>query len=166
MMWFLLFTSLAWSKVDPPNYDFSVDSLAVFMPGAEVTAAEAKHGKAEVMSDGDVKMLRFQVVQIRYKFPVIVQAQAGKVIDMHATLPSYFLHDIFHHSLIKRYGKQQTYKRVDEEAFYEWKDADKTMQYGASCTITCFPVYFSVAPAAEKAPQGFKSLREQLLIKR
>ncbi len=164
-MWFLFITTLAWSKVDPPNYDFSVDSLAVFMPGADVSAAEAKHGKAEVLGDGDVKMLRFQVAHLRYRFPVVVQAQAGKILDMHARLPSYFLHDVFHQSLIKRWGKQQTYKRVDEEAFYEWTDADKSMQYGASCTITCFPVYLSVAPAPGKVLGGFISLRDQLRVK-
>lgn len=163
---FLIFFCLisnAWSKVDPKNYDFSTDTLAEFFPGSELTKLEGKYGKAEVMrARNGTRMLRFWVTQIRYKFPVIVQADETKVLDMFATLPSYFLHDIFHHSLIKRWGKQQKYKRVDEEAYYQWSDADKVMHYSAACTITCFPLYFSVAPAQEKAPDGFRSQHEQL----
>lgn len=166
VMWFsLLFISFfsLHAKVDPPNYDFSVDTLAEFFPGKELAPLESKYGKPEVLtSEGERRTLRFQVAQLRYHFPVVVQAEKGKVLDMHATMPSYFLHDVFHQSLINRWGKQQKYKRVDEEAFYEWVDPERIMRYGASCTITCFPIYFSVFPPKEKAPSGFKPLSDVL----
>lgn len=159
----LLLIQLASAEVVPPNYDFSMDTLNDFFPDKDIAAIEAKYGKGEVLrDDGSIKMLRFMVAQIRYVFPIVVQESKGKVIDMHARLPSYFLHDIFHHSLIKRWGKQQAYKRVDEEAFYEWKNDERTMSYGASCTITCFPTYLSVKPAAEKMPGGFRPITELL----
>ena len=161
-LFFSLLCSVVHAKVDPPNYDFSTDSLAAFFPGQPLSALESAHGKGEVLRDGQVRMLRFWVTQVRYKFPVVVQADNEKVLDMFATLPSYFLHDVFHQSLIKRWGKQQGYKRVDEEAYYRWQDGDKVMHYSAACTITCFPLYFSVAPSPEKTPPGFVSQHQQL----
>lgn len=159
----VIFCFCAHAKVDPKNYDFSTDTLADFFPGKELSSIETKYGKADVMRErGEQKMLRFWVAQIRYKFPVIVQVENGKVLDMFAKLPSYFLHDIFHQSLIKRWGQQKIYKRVDEEAYYRWEDDEKIMHYSASCTITCFPIYFTVAPAKNKAPGGFISQHDQL----
>ncbi len=165
-LWVWIGVSPATAKVVPPNYDFSLDSLAGFFPGQAVSALAAKHGQPEKLGDeGGSLTLRYQVAMPMYKFPVVVQAQGDKILDMHATLPSYFLHDVFLQSLVNRWGKQQKYVRVDEEAFYQWKDAEKEVSYGASCTITCFPVYLSVAPAADKAPSGFKPWRERLRVK-
>jgi len=148
------------AKVDPPNYDFSTDTLSDFVPAKKISEIEKKYGKPEVMKNkGGKKMLRFWVSQIRYKFPIIVQSQNDEVLDMFARLPSYFLHDIFHHSLIKRWGKQNIYKRVDEEAYYKWDNSDYEMHYSASCTITCFPIYFS---AADKKRAGFSTLHDQM----
>ena len=45
---------------------------------------------------GEVRIYRFYVDQIRYKFPVFVQLDQGKALDFYAKLPSYFLHDVFH----------------------------------------------------------------------
>lgn len=157
----LVFSTLASAEVSPPNYDFSTDTLAEFFPGQDAAGLETKYGKGEVLrDDGSIKMVRFMVAQIRYVFPVVVQIAGGKIIDMHARLPSYFLHDVFHHSLIKRWGPQQHYMRVDEEAYYEWKNEERVMSYGASCTITCFPMYLSVRPG--QVPGGFKSIAEFL----
>ena len=159
----LLIPTFVAAEVVPPNYDFSMDTLADFFPEKELTAIETKYGKGEVRrDDGSIKMIRSMVSQIRYVLAIVVQTSQGKVVDMHARLPSYFLHDIFHHSLIKRWGSQQTYKRVDEEAFYEWKSEQYVMNYGASCTITCFPTYFSVKPSPEKSPGGFRAISELL----
>ena len=161
MLVFVCFNSTA--KVEPPNYDFSTDTLSDFFPEKEISSLEGKYGKGEVLNDdGSIKMIRYMVAQIRYVFPVIVQVSEGKIVDMHARLPSYFLHDIFHHSLIKRWGKQQKYQRVDEEAYYHWNNEQLVMNYGASCTITCFPTYFSVQLPKEKMPGGTRSISEIL----
>jgi hypothetical protein len=164
MLWLcLLLASVVSAKVDPPNYDFSVDTLAAFFPGVEITSLEGKYGKPEVLSnEGETQLLRWQVAQPRYVFPVLVQAQGGKIVDMHARLPPYFLHNIFHQSMINRWGKQAVYKRVDEEAFYQWTVEGRTLNYGASCTITCFPVWLGVVPVT--LPEGFKTIRERLRV--
>jgi hypothetical protein len=152
-----------WAKVEAPNYNFSVDTLSDFFPEKSLSEIEKKYGKPqELKKNGETKMLRFWVAQLRYKFPVIVQVKNDIVLDMFARLPSYFLHDIFHQSLINRWGKQQHYKRVDEEAYYRWENDLLTIHYSASCTITCFPIYFSVSPSAQKRSGDFKPLHEQL----
>lgn len=158
LLFFICFTTQG--RVDPKNYDFSTDTLKDFFPGTSLEDIEKKYGKAEKMKPkSEPQMLRFWVAQIRYKFPIIVQVQEGKVLDMFARLPSYFLHDIFHQSVITRWGKQSYYKRVDEEAYYRWDSEEYVLHYSASCTITCFPIYFS---AQDKKNKSFSPLHEQL----
>ncbi len=133
------------AKVEAPNYDFSLDAFGDFVPGKAVSALEAKHGKGEAVSTLDgIQTLKFKVAQLRYKFPVIVQAKEGVIEDFFARLPSYFLHDVFFRSLVNRLGKQTSYKRTGEEAFYVWDAAPLKHVYSAACTITCFPIFYSV----------------------
>lgn len=136
------------AKVEAPNYNFSLDTLNDFMPGKLQSDLEKKYGKPEVMSnEAGVKTLKFQVAHIRYKFPVIVQVREGEVQDFFARLPSYFLHDVFFQSLINRLGKQTTYKKTGEEAYYTWDSKPLKHIYSAACTITCFPIFYAVHPA-------------------
>jgi hypothetical protein len=149
------------AKVEAPNYDFSLDTLADFFPKKAVSDAEKKYGKAESMGNKNgVETVKFNVAHIRYKFPVIVQSKEGKILDFFARLPSYFLHDMFFQSLVNRMGKQNEYKKVGEEAVYVWEKDGLKHVYSAACTITCFPVFYSVSPSG-KTP-GFKSLIEQM----
>jgi len=135
------------AKVEAPNYNFNLDTLSDFMPGKEIAEAEKKYGKPEEMNNiRGTLTKKFYVAQIRYKFPVLVQEQEGKILDMFARLPSYFLHDLFHQALINRMGKQTTYKKVGEEAVYTWNYQGNTHVYSAACTITCFPIFYSVRP--------------------
>lgn len=141
---FLMFQPLN-AKVEAPNYDFSLDALSDFYPDRPVSSLEGKHGKPEEMSSkGDVKTLKYYVAHIRYKFPVIVQTKDGMITDFFARLPSYFLHDVFFQSLVNRYGKQTSYKKVGEEAVYTWEKDSLKHVYSAACTITCFPIFYAV----------------------
>ncbi len=147
------------AKVEAPNYNFSLDSLNEFFPDKASAPLEAKYGKPEMMSDeGEIKTLKFYVAHIRYKFPVIVQVKDGVITDFFARLPSYFLHDLFFQSLVNRYGKQSTYKRTGEEAFYTWDKQPLKHIYSASCTITCFPIFYAV----EKNGTGSSSLLQKM----
>ncbi len=133
------------AKVEAPNYNFSLDTLADFFPQKTIDDLDKKYGKPEVMNVKDgIQTIKYYVAHIRYKFPVIVQAKEGKVLDFFAKLPSYFLHDVFFQSLINRLGKQDYYKRVQEEAVYRWNKNELTHVYSAACTITCFPIFYSV----------------------
>ncbi len=149
------------AKVEAPNYNFSLDTLADFFPEKNKDEVEKKYGKPELMDKRNgVETFKFYVAHIRYKFPVIVQVKEGKILDFFAKLPSYFLHDIFFQSLVNRMGKQKNYRKVGEEAVYVWeKDALKHV-YSASCTITCFPIFYTVFPIESK--NGFKPLIEKM----
>ena len=154
-------TKNAFSKVEPPNYNFSLDTLKDFYPESDVKEVEKKYGAPEVMSGGGGNLtLKFYVSHIRYKFPVLVQTQDGKIVDMFAKLPSYFLHDIFHQSLINRFGKQDEYKKYGEEAIYKWNKTSLTHVYSGACTITCFPIFYSVFPTTIKPEKPFTPLIE------
>lgn len=137
------------AKVDKPNYEFNTDTFSDFSPGKTIDALKSKHGVPEIMSEANkVQTLKFTVSHPRYKFPVIVQARDGVILDYLARLPSYFLHDVFFQSLVNRLGKQNEYKKVGEEAYYVWNTQDVKHIYSAACTITCFPIFYAVQPTA------------------
>jgi len=145
------------AKVEAPNYNFSLETLADFFPEKNRDDLEKKYGKAEVMATKkDLETLKFYVTQIRYKFPVIVHVKNGKVLDFFARLPSYFLHDIFFQTLITQMGKQNEYKKFGEEAVYSWEKDSLKHVYSAACTITCFPIFYTVFPS--QSIKGFKPL--------
>ncbi len=157
---FMMFQPLN-AKVEAPNYDFSLETLADFFPEKKIEDLEKKYSKPELMSkSGAIETQKFYVAQIRYKFPVIVQSKDGVVLDFFAKLPSYFLHDVFFQSLVNRLGKQNTYKKVGEEAVYAWEKDGLKHVYSGACTITCFPIFYSVSPTDKKP--GFKPLMEIL----
>ena len=98
---------------------------------------------------GGVNLFRFEISHRHYRFPLFVQVYDNKVVDFFASLPSYFLHDVFHQSLINRYGKQKTYTRKEKQAYYEWNTKKGlSHSYAGACSITCFPIYYSVYPQA------------------
>lgn len=151
------------AAITPPNYNFSLDTMTDFAPGASLEALKTKYGKSFFMGEnGNLKTIKFYVSHIRYKFPVMIQVSGDKVVDFFAVLPSYFLHDVFHQSLINRIGKQDVYKKFEENALYIWnaKDGIKHV-YSGTCTITCFPLYYS--QISTEAPGGFKPLIEQFM---
>ncbi|MBL7663619.1 MAG: hypothetical protein JNM93_00685 [Bacteriovoracaceae bacterium] len=167
----LIFSLNLNAKVDPPNYNFSLDELAIFNPGSSISEIEKKYGPGLIIEKkGEITIFRFFVSQLRYKFPVIVQAKSAEVLDFYATLPSYFLHDVFHQSLINRIGKQNQYLLRDEHAVYVWNNVKNLKHtYSAACTITCFPIFYSVSridgeryqPLIDLFIENEKSVRNQ-----
>ncbi len=143
--------------VTPQNYNFSLDNLAPYYPNQKFSELiKTKKGAELIRENGETKLYRFYVAQLRYKFPVFVQVQNDTILDTFAKLPTYFLHDLFHQSLIDRYGQQNYYKKKEMSALYRWdKLPDFTITYLGSCTITCFPQYLSIAT---KKQQDFKTL--------
>lgn len=156
---------VVYSKVEPPNYNFSLDELATFAPGKSLKNLNKKYGKALLVENkGEIRSYRFLVSHIRYKFPVIVQTKGDKILDFYATLPSYFLHDVFHQSLINRIGKQDQYLLSEEHAIYVWKNKNNFRHvYSAACSITCFPIFYSVSPKKEDWQNGYRPLVEELV---
>ena len=157
---FLILTSSLQSKVDPPNYDFSLDKFDEFMPGK--TLDKERQKELAFNKDG-FKTYKIYIAHIRYKFPLFVQTKNNIITDFFARLPAYFLHDIFHQSLINRLGNQDVYKKVEEQAVYVWKDKNNMRHYySGGCTITCFPIYYAVKIVKSDYGQAFVPLIEKL----
>jgi hypothetical protein len=148
------------AKVEPPNYDFSVNKFQLFMPGKKLADIEKVYKFKELtFKNSSFITYKFYVEHIRYRFPIYVQFNNNIVTDFFARLPQYFLHDIFHQSLINRIGPQDVYKKVDEHAVYVWKNKDGLKHsYSGTCTITCFPLYYSVREAKSKFKGNFVPL--------
>jgi len=160
---FLFFISNLKAKVDPPNYDFSMDKLQVFMPGKSLKEIEKSYKTKElVFKNGVFKTYKFFVEHIRYRFPIFVQFKGDTATDFHARLPAYFLHDVFHQSLINRLGKQDHYKKQDEQASYIWKNKNGLRHvYSGGCAITCFPIFYAVKPVEHKNGIGYQPVLEK-----
>jgi hypothetical protein len=150
-----LLSQNVFAKVDPPNYDFSFDKLKPYFP--EKPLPEGKH---ELIKDnGDYKIYKTDIAHIRYKFALFVQIKDKKITDFFARLPGYFLHDVFHQSLIKRYGDQNVYQKHEGSALYIWnKRNDFEHIYSGTCTITCFPVFYSVTSKLRLKDEAFRPL--------
>jgi hypothetical protein len=160
----------AFSKVDPPNYNFSLDKLEPFTPNKTYEELTKVLGKGELIDDeGESKIYRYVIAHVRYKFPVYVQVKKGVIQDFYARFPTYFLHDLFHQSLINRYGKQDKYHRQENDAIYIWENAKGVkIIYSGACTVTCFPNYVSFIKVSEKKGDGvplIKKFSEQFIGK-
>lgn len=161
---FALKSNTLWAQIEPPNYNFSLDKFELFMPGNSLENIEREYGKSEAMyKTNNFITYRFYVSHIRYKFPILVQVRDSVVTDFYANLPSYFLHDLFHQSLINRIGKQDQYINKNEHSVYQWKNANNfTHTYSGTCTITCFPIYYAVKSNDSSLGMNFKSILDQL----
>jgi hypothetical protein len=88
---------------------------------------------------------KYKVSHLRYVFDMYIQFQDEIVTDIYVMLPSYFLHDIFHQTIIDKYGMQDKYLNENEHSIYVWsKVKGMRVFYEAACTIQCFPIYYSV----------------------
>ncbi len=104
--------------------------------------------KSEVLLFDKKSNITLYFLPIRTKsfhLNVTYQLQGDILLDFFVSFPSYLLHDEVFTSLWGRYGKQDEYLLNDATAVYRWhKKANENMVYVASCSITCFPVYWTV----------------------
>ena len=138
------------------------------MPGSPLLNIEKEYPLKElVFKSESFKTYKFQIEHIRYRFPILVQFHKDIVTDFHAKLPSYFLHDIFHQSLINRIGVQDVYKKVEEQAIYIWNNKkNRKHYYSGACTITCFPIFYAVQNLDQKLPEDYIPLLQKLKLKK
>ncbi len=142
--------------------------MKYFHPKASLKALNAKYKKSEVVDDkGEIKTIKYYIAHKRYKFPVYIQVKGDDILDFFAKLPSYFLHDVFHQSLINRLGKQDEYFKKEANAVYQWNNKDGIKHiYSGGCSITCFPIYYSaIIVKPKKGLTGHRPLIEKFLQK-
>lgn len=144
------------AKVLAPNYHFSFDEFNSYLPGQTIEPSSGQF--LPMIKKNSTQLFQSQIKKERYIIPIFITLQNNKVIDFYAKLPIYFLHDIFLQSLVNRFGKQTSYKMKDEHAVYQWELKDLSITYSATCTITCFPIFISIASQQNKK----KSLLNQL----
>ncbi|MFI5391353.1 MAG: hypothetical protein ACHQYQ_08330 [Bacteriovoracales bacterium] len=142
LIFFFTYVFISHAKVDAYNYNFSLDQLKPFTPGNRISDIK---DLVFLTKKGEYSLSRTEIVYNRYKFFIYIQAQGEIILDFFARLPSYFLHDIFHQALINRLGKQSSYIKKETAALYIWKTNDGlTHYYQGTCTINCFPEFYSV----------------------
>lgn len=145
IFFFILKTPLH-AAVKPAQEYFNLDTLKPFYPGINFLESDlSKYNGRLIKTQNQTKMYRLDMKHANYAFPIFLQVQQDRVVDLYVTLPTYFLHDVFHQSLINRYGKQDRYQLLNGTAYYVWeKNPQQTIHYSATCTITCFPIFFTI----------------------
>lgn len=137
------------------------------MPTSKLSVIDQKYkNKKVVFKSGGFITYKYYVEHLKYKFPILVQTLNGQVTDFYTKLPSYFLHDVFHQSIINRFGKQDFYKKTEESALYIWKNSKNLNNlkiiYSGACTITCFPLFYSVVPVNHNYGSSFKPVLKKM----
>lgn len=142
------------AKVEIPNYNFTLDKLSTFSPEQKISMISKDFGKSEIIEKNtETTIIKYYISHNRYKFPIFIQVFNGIILDYFAKLPSYFLHNVFHQSIINKLGKQDIYLKKENSAIYIWnKNSSRKYVYSAACTITCFPIYYS--SSIKKRPKG------------
>lgn len=144
----IIFSINSFALVKEPNYDFSLDELKIFSPMNPLAPIKEKYPDLKkVKEENGFAIYKTYHTQLRYKFPILIQVKKDTITDFYARLPAYFLHDVFHQSLINRYKMQDYYKKHEEQAIYIWKPRDNIHHvYSGACSITCFPIYYAQYP--------------------
>ncbi len=161
--WLVIFLFLnlsSYGKKTTPNYSFSLKTLDTFYPGVTLADIKKKYPKTKIFKK-DGGLYKTYVEHSKYKFPVFFKVKKNIVTSFFARLPTFFLHDLFHQSLIDRYGKQDRYKKVNKSALYFWDDEKGIkLTYKGECTITCFPSYLAGESSKSGEANGKSILQE------
>ncbi|MCB9060141.1 MAG: hypothetical protein H6622_01295 [Halobacteriovoraceae bacterium] len=142
----LLYPGFLLGQVESPNYDFSLDQIKSILPDSKIEDVKKTFPDLELITDTKKKkVFKVKLKHQRYIIHAELNVVEDLVRDIFIRLPSYFLHDVFHQSLINRYGKQNFYKLKNEHAIYIWDKLEKyKIVYSSTCTIQCFPIYLAI----------------------
>ena len=161
---FVLSISSLLAQVEAPNYDFSLDQIKPILPGVKI--ADVKKALPEIQAITSTKKRQVYKVKLKHQRYVIhaeLNVFNETITDIFIRLPSYFLHDVFHQSLINRYGKQNIYKLKNEHAIYIWNKIENfKIVYSSACTIQCFPIYLTLVSKKTQDISGYTSLLDEM----
>lgn len=152
-------------KENPIFPVFNIDDLNAFEPGKKLSDIPSKFGTGEnIKIQRALEIKKFTMIHEAYVFPIWVQYFNEIIIDYYTRLPSYFLHDTFHQSLINRYGNQNIYTLKDSTAVYTWENEQTKRIYSGGCTITCYPIFYAVInKTPNKIPTTYKPLADHFV---
>ncbi len=151
------------AKTENPVFPiFKITELDSFIPGNKVSDIPQRFGKSQkLVIQKTLQIRKYQIRHDAYFFPIWIQFYNNKILDFYTRLPSYFLHDTFHQTLINRNGPQSTYILKNSTALYTWDTPIKKSVYSGGCTITCFPIFYAeVDKTRAGVPSTYKPLYE------
>jgi hypothetical protein len=140
------------SEVKMPNYQFNLDSLEPFFPEKKID-----DDQLQLINKSGLYLKKIQHENYHFDVLILINLETKIVKGMMARIPPYFLHDVFHQSLINKFKKQDKYFNENEHSVYQWNLDQFTITYEATCTITCFPLYLLIEKN-DGAEKSFKSL--------
>ncbi len=151
-----------YAAVDAPNFDFQLDQFKDYLPRQKLAPLGQKTPPQILHLRGNYQWHKYLLTQPRYQIKIFTQALQGQVADFFAPLPSFFAHDVFLQALINRLGPVQKMDKRGEEAAYFWEQDNLRHIYAAACTITCFPVYYTVIDLQVPPQEAYVPLWERL----
>lgn len=142
---FLSVDILALEKSDSKN-SFTLSDIESYLPGKNISDELKTQIKAQLIQNkNDTKLWRFFIKENTYVIALFFQEKNNLILDLYLALPSYFLHDSFHQTLINKFGKQDRFLHHNGTSVYSWiNKSDIEILYSATCTITCFPIFLNI----------------------
>ena len=159
---FLLLSLTVAAEVKAPNYDFKIEQLQDFMPGQKRASLDQQFPGTTLQAQDLYLWKKYVITKGNYQVRVFTQFLNGKVADLFTPLPSYFSHDVFLQGLIRLLGPAEKIDRRGEDAIYFWKKDKLHHIYAAACTITCFPVYYTVIDRQQTDLPPYQPLWDRL----
>jgi hypothetical protein len=162
----LLFFSLLHAEITPPNSDFSLKTLEMFLPGKLIEEVKKSNPKFQTIEDsGENKIFLFKLKRSNYKLDVYTQVKKDQITDLYVRLPQHFLHDILLKELQSKWKKQDLYVRKDGSALYTWLNRDNfNVIYHGSCSITCFPMFIEIVSTDKTVKPLYNKFNEALPV--
>lgn len=156
----LLFDQPLKAKYEAPNYNLIVESFSDFYPGKKQEDVEKAYGKGEITNDkGDVQTKKFLVSKSGLSFPILVQFKENLVVDFFVRFSSSLPHSDFQKAFLKSLGPQTSYRPGNGDALYTWVKPPLKHTYSAACTITCFPIFYSVQKIEPDVPSILEKMK-------
>jgi hypothetical protein len=114
---------------------FKITGLNDYLPGKSAAHKEAFSLKG-------YKFYKTNLIHLAYKFPMFLNISDGLIQDFYIRFPSFISHDAIYNELIDLYGMPK-YVKDGRNAIYLWENDFKHI-YSATCTLTCFPLFYTV----------------------
>lgn len=162
---FLLISFPILAKVDAPDYSFTFDKLAPILPGKNKKLLDKKTWPLKLINKEQmINTYEGKLHHKNYNFTFFISTENEKILELFVKLPSYFLHDLFHQSLINRFKKQNKFYNQNSRSIYIWNNTDiGKITYTANCTITCFPDFLHIISKEKSLDKKFNSFILKML---
>jgi hypothetical protein len=150
---------------------YQLSELSSFKIGQSLTKLKLELStlnfkKIKTNDDYHLYKVYFPLGKTLWRSTVYLQIKNDVLIDLLVSFPSDFQHDLIHIELRAMLGTEKEFFKRNQSSLYLWENQEKIIHlYEATCTLTCFPVYWATWDQNQKdklKEEGYKTILESL----